>query len=62
MARKINEDKFKVAFIFINEGCNPKKDRSVIESAANILKLCLNRQKLHTLNSYQYVRINIAIT
>lgn len=28
MARKfkLNEDKFKVAFIFANEGCNPKKD------------------------------------
>ena len=25
----LNEEKFKVAFIFLNEGCNPKKDRSV---------------------------------
>ena len=33
----LNEEKFKVAFIFLNEGCNPKKDRSVIESKKIIL-------------------------
>ena len=39
MARKfkLNEDKFKVAFIFANEGCNPKKDRSIIESEKIIM-------------------------
>ena len=39
MARKfkLNEDKFKVAFIFANEGCNPKKDRSIKESEKIIM-------------------------
>ena len=52
MARKfkLNEDKFKVAFIFANEGCNPKKDRSIIESEKIIMYvsdvLITVRQKL----------------
>ena len=33
----MNDLKFKVAFIFCNEGCNPKKDRSVIESEKIIM-------------------------
>lgn len=37
MAKKMTTDKFRVAFIFVNEGCDPKKDRSVIESEKIIL-------------------------
>lgn len=37
MGKKLSESKFKVAFIFCSEGCNPKKDRSVIESEKIIL-------------------------
>ena len=31
------KEKFKVAFIFCHEKCNPKKDRSVIESKEIIM-------------------------
>lgn len=37
MGKKLESGKFKVGFIFCNEGCNPKKDRSVIESEQIIL-------------------------
>ena len=37
MGKKINSFKLKIAFIFCHEGCNPEKDRSVIESENIIL-------------------------
>ena len=37
MEQKLGNDKFKVAFIFANEGCDPKKDCSVIESEQIIM-------------------------
>lgn len=37
MGKKIKSDKIKIGFIFCHKGCNPRKDRSVIDAEGMIM-------------------------